>query len=177
MLLAGYHSDLPKTCGLSTAVSGVIEGIQAQLPKIQHLISTHEEKISCSVQSVVSSSFAPAVGCVVPSIERIRPHLISNVEKAKRRKDDDEETTSSSSSSSEDDSGDFQLGPMVFPMEGHLRSDIIGGIYDPDVKGEGSVGTFEEASRRLHDFKRKKGKFYQGYEYFATVLRKLEGLN
>ena len=31
----------------------------------------------------------------------------------------------------------------VFPLE--VFYDVIGGIYDPDVKDEGSVGTFEEA--------------------------------
>ena len=182
MLLKGYHSDLPATCGLSSAVSGLIEGVQSQLPKIRHLISVHEEKISCAVQSVVSSSYAPAVGCVVPSTQRIRPHLTSGIgsdsssssSRAHKAAEDEGEEEELDKGSEDDD---IRLGPMVFPLEGQLRSDVIGGIYDPDVKDEGSVGTFEEASRRYHDVKHKKGKFYQGYEYFATVLRKMEGLD
>ena len=181
MLLKGYHSDLPATCGLSSAVSGLIEGVQSQLPKIRHLISIHEEKISCAVQSVVSSSYAPAVGCVVPSTQRIRPHLTSDDDSANsffgkvKAKDEDEEERDTDVKHEDDD--EIRLGPMVFPLEGQLRSDVIGGIYDPDMKDEGSVGTFEEASRHQHDIEGKNGKFYQGYEYFATVLRKMDGLN
>lgn len=174
-LLEGYESDLPATCGLGGAVSGLIEGVQSQLPKIRNLISTHEEKISCAVQSVVSSSFSPTVGCVVPSIERTRPHLSSSVNEKNRGEGDEEEDGESLKIA------EARLGPMIFPYEGELRSDVIGGIYQTDTRGASSVGTFEESSRKyLGEIRengvRKDGKFYQGYEYFATLLRKLDGL-
>eukprot|EP00939_MAST-03C_sp_MAST-3C-sp1_P001180 g1180.t1 len=176
-LLREYQSDVPPTCGLGGAVAALIEGVQAQLPQYSALLVQHEEAQTCAVRSAMSSNFQAAVGCVAPSAERLQPRRALVAE-------EDDEIDASSGPNGEDADligaleeeegrsaivadADETVGPMVFPLEGELRKDVIGGIFDPR-SGVSSIAMYSDKARR------EGAAFYEGFEYYGTLLRTLE---
>lgn len=148
-LLEYWPTDLEPCCGMSGAVTALIEGVQARLPLVLSELTTMRERLDCAVTSTATGSFDFNPGCFVPLARSLRP-----IHDEAKAKECEGETKGP--------------GPVVLPIEGDLRADVMGGIFSSEMKF--SVASFSDPPRGTGD------PFYKGNEYLTMYLRQTESL-